>query len=126
VETLARIDLLNLSTELWRTDMNTTTTDAAALYKALAHPLVGDVIPVQIGNAGDAGKYHGQVVNCKVLATRVLWDDDNAYLCEIIGDESYLCDVMSHGETWNCTNARVIDENRWPKWKCVESLGYKL
>jgi hypothetical protein len=95
-------------------------------FVTLPAALIGDVIQVQIGNITDRGRYHGQVQGCKVLAVRTTFNDSYAYLVEIVGDESYLCDVYTQRNgSYITTNARVIDTDRWTREACIKSLGYK-
>lgn len=95
-------------------------------FATLPTALIGDVIQVKIGNITDRGRYHGQVQDCKVLAVRSAFGDGYAYLVEIVGDETYLCDVHLQNGKFITTNARVIDTDRWTRETCIKSLGYKL
>jgi hypothetical protein len=85
----------------------------------------GTLIAVKIGNEGDIGQYRGKFVTCRVLATRNAYDDNHAYLVEVVGNENYICDAYCVGPRYEATSARVIGTGIWTREKAWASLGYK-
>lgn len=85
----------------------------------------GTLIAVKIGNEGDVGQYRGKFATCRVLAMRRAWDDEPAYLVEVVGNENYICDAYCVGPRYEATSSRIIGTSIWTREVAWASLGYK-
>ena len=90
---------------------------------------VGSIVAIRVGNPGDCGEYHGQVVTGRVIGQRKLFGNETGHLVQLEDNPAYLCDAgpspYSDDELYT-TNARHLDGGRWTPATAVQSLGYGL